>query len=464
MTPAEDRSAAGGSRVVVVGAGPAGTRAVEQLVRAGLTPTWIEEAPDGGGRIYQRPPAGFTRNQAALYGADAAKAKALHVTLDALKPQTDWLPGTLVWNIRPRERTLDLLTDGSRRSSATYDALVLCTGAMDRVVPIPGWTLPGVTTLGGAQIALKAQGVGIGARPVFVGSGPLLILAALQYAKAGAPPALVLDTTGFGTKLAASAGLLWNFPTFLRGLRYLASLRSRRVPVVEQATPLAIEGESAVSALRWRDASGREQRTPCDAVALGWGLKPETQLADLAGVPFRFDAVGHNWLPQRDAAGRTPAEGIYLAGDGAGIGGAEVAELAGARAALALLEDRRRAVDQALVAHLDRRLRREARFRAALERAFPWPAQLARSIADDTLLCRCEAITAGELRLAARDGAPEMNRGKAITRVGMGRCQGRVCGPPAAEVLAAELGMDVAEVGRLRGQMPVKPIPIQGGA
>jgi NADPH-dependent 2,4-dienoyl-CoA reductase/sulfur reductase-like enzyme len=450
-------------RVVVVGAGPAGTRAVEQLVHAGVTPTWIEESPDGGGRIYQRPPAAFARSHRALYGADARRARDLHATLDALKPRTDWRPGTLVWNLRPRDGALDVLTDGMQRAEIRYDALILCTGAMDRVVPIPGWTLPGVTTLGGAQIALKAQGVGIGARPVFVGTGPLLVLAALQYAKAGAPPALVLDTTAFITKAMAAAGLAWNLPTFLRGLRYTASLRLRGVTVAEDATPVAIEGDGKVAALRWRDAGWREHVTPCDGVALGWGLKPEAQLADLAGVPFRFDAIGRNWIPERDGAGRTPVAGVYLAGDGAGIGGAEVAELAGARAALALLEDRGLPVDHALRVHLDRRLRTEARFRAALERAFPYPSKLVASLPDIALLCRCEAITAGELRQAARD-APEVNRGKALTRVGMGRCQGRVCGPPGAEILAAELGVPVEKVGRLRGQMPVKPIPIQGAA
>jgi NADPH-dependent 2,4-dienoyl-CoA reductase/sulfur reductase-like enzyme len=447
-------------RVVVVGAGPAGVRAVEQLVRAGITPTWIEEAQDGGGRIYQRPPAGFTRSHRALYGADATRAKALHAALDALKPRTDWRPDTLVWNISPGRGVLDTLTGGTRRGEVGFDALLLCTGAMDRVLPIPGWTLPGVTTLGGAQIALKAQGVGIGANPVFLGTGPLLILAALQYAKAGAKPALVLDTTSFITKARAAAGLLWNAPTFLRGLRYTAALRLRGVRVAEDATPIAIEGEGRATAIRWRDAGWREHVTPCDAVAMGWGLKPEAQLADLAGVPFRFDAAQRNWIPDRDAAGRTKVPGVYLAGDGAGIGGAEVAELAGARAALALLEDRGAPVDLALRGHLDGRLRTEARFRTALEAAFPYPAHLAARMADETILCRCEAITAGELRDAARDGAPEVNRAKALSRVGMGRCQGRVCGPPAAEVLAASLAIPVAQVGRLRGQMPVKPIPV----
>jgi hypothetical protein len=114
---------------------------------------------------------------------------------------------------------------------------------------------------------------------------------------------------------------------------------------------------------------------------------------------------------------------------------------------------------------LDRRLARLARFRAALERAFPFPAHLARGMANDTLVCRCEALTAGELRATAREDAAtgparEMNRAKAITRVGMGRCQGRVCATAAAEILAAELGCGVAAIGRLRGQPPVKPIPM----
>jgi NADPH-dependent 2,4-dienoyl-CoA reductase/sulfur reductase-like enzyme len=300
---------------------------------------------------------------------------------------------------------------------------------------------------------------------VFLGTGPLLLLVAYQYAKAGAEVAAVLDTSGFGAKARAAPGLLWNTPTFFRGLRYMAALRARRVPLYEGVTPLAIEGEGNVAAVVWRDARGVEHRTTCDAAAMGWGLKPEAQLADLAGVPFRFDSLQHNWVPQKDAAGRSPVPGVYLAGDGASIGGAEVAELAGARAALALLQDHDIPVDAALTTHLDRRLRAEARFRAALERAFPFPAPLAAGMADTTILCRCEAVTAGEFRAALRDTAPtgaarEVNRAKAFSRVGMGRCQGRVCGPAAAEILAAEQGCDIEQAGRLRGQPPVKPLPM----
>ena len=429
--------------VVVVGAGPAGVRAVERLVRAGQRPVWIDEAPDGGGRVFQKPPPGFARAGAALYGEDAGRAHSLHAALEALKPRTDWRPGTLVWNLRPGPRLLDL-QGGAGHSTLVYDQLILCTGAMDRVVPIPGWTQPGVTSLGAAQIALKTQGLAMGRRVALCGTGPLLLLLAWQLTKAGAPPALVLDSTPWATTLRAAPGLARNPLMALRGLGWLA-----RLTVRTGAVPLRIE--PGCTGLVWRDGRG-EHRTEVDAMALGWGLKPETQLADLAGVPFAFDPLQRLWLPERDAAGRTAVPGVFLAGDGASVGGSVMAELGGARAALAVLGD---TGEEA--ARLDRAIAREARFRTALERAYPYPHALAAAMPDDTLLCRCEAITAADLRASV---APDINRGKALTRVGMGRCQGRLCGPPAAEVLAAALGCDIAEVGRLRGQMPVKPVPM----
>jgi NADPH-dependent 2,4-dienoyl-CoA reductase/sulfur reductase-like enzyme len=449
-------------RVAVIGAGPAGTRAVEVLVRAGHRPVWIDEAAANGGRIYQRPVAGTARSHRDLYGTEAAKAEAIHALGERLRAASDWRPGTLVWNIRPG--VLDTLCAG-RHGTIGFDRAILCTGAMDRIVPVPGWTLPGVFTLGGAQIALKAQGVAIGARVAFIGTGPLLWLVATQYVKAGAEVALVLDTTPFTTKARAAAGLLRDPATFARGLALVARLRMAGVRVIEGGVPVAIEGADAVGSVRVRDRAGREHHIACDAVGLGFGLKPESQLADLAGVPFAFDATQRNWVPQHDRAGRTAVPGICLAGDGAGIAGADAAELAGARAAWAAIEDGGGAVDRAEVARLDRALARIPPFRAALERAFPYPATLAARTPDATIVCRCEAITAEELRAAARathvtGGAPEVNRAKAFTRVGMGRCQGRVCGPPAAEILADALGCDIAAVGRLRGQPPVKPIPI----
>jgi NADPH-dependent 2,4-dienoyl-CoA reductase/sulfur reductase-like enzyme len=188
-------------------------------------------------------------------------------------------------------------------------------------------------------------------------------------------------------------------------------------------------------------------------------------LADLAGVPFVFDDGQRQFVPQADAAGRTPVEGVYVCGDGAGIRGADAAELAGERAALALLADRGLPHNQARARAIDAKLARLARFRRGLEHAFPFPEAMARAVADDTVLCRCEAVTAGEARKWMRElGAAEMNRVKAFSRVGRGRCQGRVCGTPAAEIVAQECSLGLKDVGRLRGQPPVKPIPLDPGA
>ena len=199
----------------------------------------------------------------------------------------------------------------------------------------------------------------------------------------------------------------------------------------------------------------------CDAVACSHGLRSETQLADLAGCAFDWNAMDQAWLPRCDAAGRSSVPGFYLAGDGAVIGGADAAELAGERAALALLQDLGLPVDAARAADLERQLLPHRRFRAAIEVLSPPPAQWSAEVNDDLIVCRCEEVTAGELRACAREtGTRELNRLKALTRMGMGRCQGRMCAPGAAQLLAQAHGCPLQDVGRLRSQPPVKPVPV----
>lgn len=450
-------------RVVIVGGGPAGIRAAERLVAHGMAPVLLDEAPRIGGRIYQQPPKvpGFRRNAKALYGAEADKAEKLYAAFARIQPQIDYRPGTTAFDIG--DDRLIALIDG-RRDEIGFDHLILATGAMDRVMPLPGWTLPGVFTLGGAQIALKHQGCAVGHRVAFLGSGPLLYLAAYQYAKAGVNVAAVATTAPWAGLAANFAGMAAQPGTAAKGAAYIAKLRSWRIPIIAAVRPSRVLGSDSVTGIEVL-ADGRIRRFDCDAVALGYGLKSESQLAELAGAAFIFDRVQNQWLPETDAQGRAIGrDGLYLAGDGAGIQGADAAELRGRIAAGALLQDI--GVTPKDTDDL-RRLRRWHRFRVALEQAMPFPSHLAKDLPDDTILCRCENITAGAVRVAADQGLREINRVKAATRLGMGRCQGRVCGIAGAEVLAAKLGVSVDSVGRLRGQPPVKPVPIDvlaGGA
>ena len=443
--------------IVIVGAGPAGIRAADALARQGLHPILIDEAPKGGGQIYRQPPDSFRRPGSARYGFEAGKAQALHRTIDRLAAVIDYRPSTLAWNVW--DRRVHTFSAG-RAGEVAFDFLVIATGAMDRILPLPGWTLPGVYTLGGAQIALKYQGCTIGRRTVFVGTGPLLYLVAYQYAKAGAEIGAVLDTSPAATKRRALTALASNPGTLAKGIYYRAWLAAHRIVVEEGVTPLVISGDGCVREVAYR-RFGREKTVRCDAVGLGFGLKAETQLADLAGCRFRFDGQSRQWLPERSDDGESTVSGVYLAGDGAGIGGADAAELWGERVGLAIGARCGRAPDAARLATIDRRLARLARFRAGLDQAFPLPPLPVSTLAGDTVLCRCEGVRIDAVKAAIRDwGLVEMNRMKAITRVGMGRCQGRICGFAAAELLAGETGRDLAAVGRLRGQPPVKPMPI----
>ncbi|MCW6056681.1 FAD/NAD(P)-dependent oxidoreductase [Pseudomonas fragariae (ex Marin et al. 2024)] len=441
--------------IAIVGAGPAGIRAAQTLLAHGIKACLIDEGLRGGGQVYRRQPDNFQRSARALYGFESAKAVAVHNALDTLAAQIDYRPQTLVWNAEDHQ--LDTLQNGTA-ATLDFSHLIVATGATDRILPVPGWTLPGVYSLGAAQIALKYQGCAIGQRVVFCGTGPLLYLVAYQYAKAGAKVLAVLDSAPFSAQCKALPALLGQPATLAKGMYYRAWLSAHGIPVHQGAQLTRIDGEKRVGGIEWQ-RNGKTGHLACDAVAFAHALRSETQLADLLGCEFAWSALNRAWLPTRDDCGRSSVSGIYLAGDGAGIMGADAAEMAGELAALGLLQDIGVVADTARIDTLKTALRRIERFRHGLETAFPFPEDWAAKVADDTLVCRCEEVSAGEIRSAVQDGHWEINRVKAMCRVGMGRCQGRMCGLAAAEIIARESGRSVEHVGRLRGQAPIKPLP-----
>jgi NADPH-dependent 2,4-dienoyl-CoA reductase/sulfur reductase-like enzyme len=444
--------------IIVVGAGPAGVRAAEALVAAGLRPIVIDEGRRAGGQIYRRQPDGFTRSHETLYGTEAARARAIHDGFDALLPSIDYRPETLVWHISGGQ-VWTMGPDGTN-DSVPYDALILCTGATDRLMPVKGWNHAGTYSLGASQIALKAQACAIGSEVVFLGSGPLLYLVAQQYVKAGAKVAAVLDTAPFSARIPALPKLLTQPDVLWNGILLTMALKKPGVAVHHGVTPLEILGtpEEGVSGIRF-SVKGREQTIACDAIGMGHHLRPETQLADLARCDFAFDPAMRQWLPVRDADGRASVKGVYLGGDGARILGARSAEASGRLAALTALADLGLPVDKGEQQSLRGAIAGYDRFAKGLAQAFPWPVEQAAALPDDAIVCRCESITAGQLRATVNEGgAREANRAKALSRVGMGRCQGRYCGLAAAEVIAAEAGVPVETVGRLRSAAPVKPL------
>lgn len=441
------------NQMVIVGAGPAGVRAAQTLLRHGVRPVVIDEAVLPGGQIYRQGPSGRA-DERQRYGFDYKRARSVHAAGAELAQNADYRPRTSVWNAGQGQ--LDVLCDNNV-DSVPYTHLLLATGATDRVLPFTGWELPGVFTLGAAQISLKSQHCLLGPRIIFAGTGPLLYLVAYQYARAGGQVQAVLDSAPFSAQLRAAPALLNAPSTFVKGLYYLGWLHARGIPVHHNAHVTAALGTTRVTGVR-ANLEGSYTEIASDALAIGQGLRPETQLADLLDCAFDFDLSQRAWLPKRDVDGRSSTPGVYLAGDGAGISGAVLAEIAGERAALAMLIDSGVPVRKSRIDRLTRQQAALARFRRGLEHAFPLTAKSA-DCADSVMVCRCEGISASTLRSVAQQyDIDDLNRLKALTRIGMGLCQGRMCHTGAAELLAQCRNMPLSHIGRLRVQAPIKPL------
>ncbi len=295
-------------RVIVVGAGPAGVRCAQALVEAGIRPTVIDEGLCDGGQIYRRQPQNFTRSYHTLYGTEARRAEALHRCFDSLRSHIDYRPQMLDWNVAGGAV---YVACGSERTALPYDALIICAGATDRLMPLKGWNFAGTYTLGGTQVALKSQACAIGRRIVFAGTGPLLYLVAAQYLKAGAGVAAVIDTSAWSYRIRVLP-LLMQRPSILgNGVALTLALLRAHIPLYSGAVPVAVEGhpERGGGGFSFRHR-GKMQTLRCDAVAMGYHLRPEAQLADLAQCEFVFDETFRQWRPRIDADGRSTVSGI----------------------------------------------------------------------------------------------------------------------------------------------------------
>ncbi len=443
------------TNVLIVGAGPAGTRAAEVLVAAGLHPVVVDGAARAGGQIYRRPPEGFSAEAKRRYGSEAGKATDLHQSFDRMvaAQSLTHLASSSITAIGGSEAQV-LTPDGVQQIA--YDRLILATGATDRLLPVPGWQQAGVYSLGATQIALKAQGVALGHQMVLAGSGPLLTLVACQLIAAGAGVAAVLDTSAMAQQIRGGLTMARARPVVtFRGLLLRQKL-GRRYHAGVSALEIC-SGPDGPKEIRWRDAKGRPRVTECDMVGLGWHIMCDLQLADLAGAEFQWSETWSQWLPVADEMGRI-SERFYMAGDGLCPLGADAAEGAGRLAAAACLEDL--GLEHPAVTQDLHRLARMRRFARGVAQAFPLPAALMKDLPQDTIVCRCENVRKSEIMATAKQVGADINRVKSLSRAGMGRCQGRYCQRATAELIAMQTGARLPQVGRLRAQPPIRPLPV----
>ncbi|MGJ5072485.1 FAD-dependent oxidoreductase [Bradyrhizobium oligotrophicum] len=436
--------------VVVIGAGPAGLAATAATAGAGLSTLLLDENAGPGGQVWRAIHATPVKREALLgtdYWSGAEIAKAAETS------GAEIIPRATVWSL---DRNLELgVSIGGGSAFIKARRVIIATGAQERPFPIQGWTLPGVMTAGAAQTMLKSSGLVPDGPTVIAGQGPLLWLLAAQILRLGGRIDRILDTTPRANYIAAlpHAFAFLTSPYFGKGLAMMREVRAK-VRVTSGVTELVAEGDGKLSAVSYATAGGKRETLAAELLLLHQGVVPNVNLAMAAGVEHRWNELQLCWTPVLDALGNSSIPGIAIAGDGAGIGGAQAALWRGRIAAASAIKALR---PQAQVLDHSAQLKRAERARAFLDVLFQ-PAKQFRIPQGDTIVCRCEEITARDVLDSVAIGATGPNQLKAYRRTGMGPCQGRLCGLTVTELMAQARGKTPQEIGYYRLRAPVKPI------
>ena len=442
--------------VVVIGAGPAGLAAAATTAEAGLSTLLLDENVGPGGQVWRAiasTPVIERDRLGADYWAGADLVRAVRSS------GAEIIQRATVWSL---DRHLEIgVSVGGASAFVKARRVVVATGALERPFPIPGWTLPGVMTAGAAQTMLKSSALVPDGRTVIAGQGPLIWLLAAQILRLGGRIDRILDTTERRNYFSALPHVFafLTSPYFAKGLALMREVRAK-VPVVSAVNELAAAGDGQLATVTYV-AGGRRETMPADLLLLHQGVVPNVNLAMAAGIEHRWDERQLCWSPVLDPNGSSSIEGIAIAGDGAGIGGAEAAVFRGRIAARAAVDALAPAAAAKLapMATLLAGLVRAERGRVFLDTLFR-PLPRFRIPSGDTIVCRCEEVTASDILDSVAIGATGPNQLKAYRRTGMGPCQGRLCGLTVTELMAQARGKSPQEIGYYRLRAPVKPITL----
>ncbi len=443
--------------VAVVGAGPAGLAAAVAAAEAGADVVVVDAGaqPAASSGVTAPKPVMPTPDGKGHHGWKSYLDLRARFDAARRRGRITYLPGLQAWMAEKVDagfilRTTPTVAGGSGSGKADGGStvvarhLVLCPGGYDRQLPVPGWDLPGVMAAGGIQAFIKANGILPGRRFVIAGTGPFLLPVAANIAEAGGEVLAVLESsspTAWLPHLRAAAGVP---EKAIEGAEYAAVFARHRIPYRTRSIVTEVLGTDHVSGVRTAkvDADGRVRPGPervyedVDVVGFGWGFTPQMELPLSFGIQARLDADG-SLVGVVDERQQSSVPGLFLAGEVTGVGGATLAVLEGLAAGTA-------AAGGTVLP--EKTAARHRRFAEAMHRAHPVPPAWQDWLAPETIVCRCEEVTARQITdaresLAARDARTL----KSFTRAGMGWCQGRVCGFAAACIGAGPGAAPTAE-------------------
>jgi len=448
---------------VIIGGGPGGLSALAILAPSGLKVALIDEQPHAGGQIFRNPPASLGSGLR-LKGTQGHVGRELLATASAAF--CTWLFERTVWGLFPQAGGgFDVMTagpPGPQRFRAKF--VLLAAGAMELPMPFPGWELPGVMGAGAIQTLIKGQRIAAGQRLFLAGSHPLLLILADQLLDLGIKPVGLAFAqspwralAGFSDPTAALRGL----GKLADGARILARLKWHGVPVHFSTSVTSAAGKGSLESLTLAGPRGTWQ-VEADALGSCFGFLPNSELGRQAGADAGRDALG-GWVLNRNPQLETSVPGLFVAGEGAGVAGADVAMIEGQMAAMSILAAMGTAPLPKSYDCLASRAAGLRQFADLLVRLTMMPNEFhAKRLQGDTLVCRCEDVTAGEIQatLEAFPTSSDPSAIKLATRAGMGLCQGRNCEANVSRLVCAARSTPFPPEKGFTVRAPVKPVPV----
>lgn len=415
------------AEVLVIGAGPAGIAAATAASANGRKVIVLDDNFAPGGQIWRDTTVAHNGS-----AGDSMKRRAI----EALRNSgAQVFPGRSVFSAEASGTVLTMQDtgDGSQVEEFRFEQLILATGARERFLPFPGWTLPGVLGAGGLQALVRGGYPVTGKRVVVSGTGPLLLAVAAHLVEDGAHVSAVLEQASLKQMLPFGVSLLRDPGKLIQGARYRSQLG--KAPYRTGSWVIeAIAGSDSQSLSAVRITDGKRTWTqPCDLLACGYHLVPNTQIAALLGCEFRGSYV------QVDQSQRTSLPNVFCAGEPTGIAGLEAALVQGEIAGLACAGRPTISLQQRAAA--------AGAFGVRMEKAFALRDELRSLPRPDTIVCRCEDVPFDALRSHS-----SWTDAKLQTRCGMGPCQGRVCGSAVEHLLRWKPGSV---------RQPLSPVPLE---
>lgn len=443
--------------VVVIGAGPAGMSCACTLAEQGLQVALVDEQSDPGGQIFRNITHAGAKNR---FCEEKTYEKGKKLVEQFLASSVTYIPNATVWMLEPHSV---FYVKDAKTFELKALRIVIAVGAMERPVPFTGWTLPGVMAGAAVDVILKGGGKLPDGPVVLAGSGPLMPLVATHLIDKGAKLAAYLDLTPPVNIVRSSAWLapaLLNTPLLLEGAKMLYKIRKHKVPVISNVESIAAHGENKVESISYKKV-GKETSVATNTLFFHGGIIPRTHMARALRLAHTWDNRQQCYTAQFDMYGASSLPHVFVIGDCARVYGEAVSSLRGILAAYKIALSFDVIKNNTFIAKTKKyklQLLHALAPRNFIDSYFA-PRKNLFDMPDDVIVCRCENITAGEIRRTSKEGLADVNEIKLRTRMGMGTCQGRTCGAAAAAIAANARNVSIESMGALSVRNPVRAIP-----